>query len=246
MKLTDRLQILAGMVQNTEGTIADVGTDHGLIPIYLAKRFPDRKIYAMDVRKEPLQKAKCNAADHKVSSKIEFILSDGLKACLEEPIQTVIIAGMGGVLMERILKEGKSCFTDKTELILSPHGNADLVRKAIHQVGAKIEYERYIRESGQIYVILYAVAGKDELYSESEYIFGKQEKTTDIAVLTELWQKEKQEAEAVWRHLQTLPDNPALSSKKQKLQEQIADLTRYLNCSMTEKGEADGSIFGAK
>ena len=54
MKLTKRLQLIAGLVRNSSGVLADVGTDHGLIPIYLARRFPGREIYAMDVRERPL------------------------------------------------------------------------------------------------------------------------------------------------------------------------------------------------
>lgn len=228
MKLTERLQMIVDMAKNSEGTIADVGTDHGWVPIYFAQKYPKRKIYAMDVRKEPLQKARANARDYGVQERIEFKLSDGLKACLGERIDTLIIAGMGGVLMERLLKEGQRCFGANTELILSPHGNPDLVRKCLHQMGFRIEYERYLKELGQCYLILYARQGHDQAYSEAEYAFGKAELTPDDSLLKEMREKERMEMESVLTHLQSLPENPGIKEKKEKLKKTIDELIHLM------------------
>lgn len=211
MKLTERLQQIADLVQNPEGIIADIGTDHAHIPIYLAMKFPGRKIYGCDVNKGPLGKAKENIKGYGLSDQITLKLSDGLKAFLGEKISSLVIAGMGGALMTRILKEGASCFGENSELILSPHSEAYLVRKQIHQMGFRIEKEHYVKEAGQVYVILYARYGKDDKYSEMEYFFGKSATVVEKELQRQSNEKELREMQTVLKHLQML-DNKSKST----------------------------------
>lgn len=230
MKLTQRLQAIADLVQRQQGIIADVGTDHGLIPIALATRFANRKIYALDVRPGPLEKAKKNAAAHQLQERIEFKLSDGLQACLTEPIQTVIIAGMGGHLIERILSQGRDCLVNDTELILSPHSDLYFVRKVIHQLGFQIAAERYVKEANKIYPIIYAIFGPDISYSESEYWFGRMDKTVDKELLTEMRQTELNEMNNIYLHLNELAaDRVTINRKKQELAIKIKELTELMS-----------------
>lgn len=218
MKLTERLQQIADLVENQEGTIADIGTDHAHIPIYLAQKFPERKIYGFDVNKGPLKKAEENVAVYGLSGQIALKISDGLKGCLGETISSLVIAGMGGALMTRILKEGVSCLGSKSEMILSPHSEAHLVRRQIHQMGFRIVKEHYVKEAGQIYAILYTRFGQDESYSEMEYEFGKTEITVEKELQKQSQEKVKQEMSTVLACLS------ALENKSTSTLEKIQDL----------------------
>ena len=229
MKLTRRLQLIADLVSNSKGILADVGTDHGLIPIYLAKRFPGREIYGLDVRERPLLRAAANAASYGVPGQIHFLQSDGLAACRGRKLTTLIITGMGGIIMDAILQNGADCLTEKTELILSPHADRHLVRCCLHRLGYRIRQEHYLKEAGKYYAVIYADWGQDEPYSESEYYFGKAEKTKDTEILRELRQLELQELKLIWQSLKDAPpENSAAGQKKAEIERQIKGLEALL------------------
>ena len=229
MKLTRRLQLIADLVRHPAGILADVGTDHGLIPIYLAKRFPGREIYGLDVRERPLLRAAANAASYGVPGQIHFLQSDGLAACRGRKLTTLIITGMGGIIMDAILQNGADCLTEKTELILSPHADRHLVRCCLHRLGYRIRQEHYLKEAGKYYAVIYADWGQDEPYSESEYYFGKAEKTKDKEMLRELRQLELQELKLIWQSLKDAPpENSAAGQKKAEIERQIKGLEALL------------------
>ena len=135
--LSKRLKTVADLV--TRGNIvADVGADHGYVPIYLVEENISPYCYAMDVNEGPLSKAKINIAEHELEDKIETILSDGLDAFGERKADTIIISGMGGDLIVDILARAN----DFDELILSPHKRSDLVRKYLTDNEYKIIDEK--------------------------------------------------------------------------------------------------------
>ena len=106
MELSKRLAAIAGLV--TEGAaIADVGTDHGYVPIYLAETGKCERVIAMDVNSGPLERALGHIREHGLEQRIETRLSDGLKGLNAREADTMIAAGMGGGLIIRILSEGK-------------------------------------------------------------------------------------------------------------------------------------------
>ena len=106
MQLSLRLSAIADLV--TEGNrLVDVGCDHGYLPVYLIfeKKIP--QAIAADVGKGPLSRAKEHIHQYGLDNYIETRLSDGLKEIGKEEGDTLVIAGMGGPLMEKILTEGE-------------------------------------------------------------------------------------------------------------------------------------------
>lgn len=218
MKLTERLQVIADLVKNTDGILADVGTDHGHLPIYFAQR-QTRPIYAMDIRKGPLERARENARFFQVESQITFLLSDGLEACRSEKISTLIIAGMGGMMMEAILRSARDCFTDRTEMILSPHADIHLIRRCLPDIGFQIEKERILKENGKFYTVIYALVGREK-YNDAECYLGKFSKSEPKNLLLDLRAQELNEKRRIYRALQaSSEDNPEAKKKKQLLKE---------------------------
>lgn len=107
VKLSDRLRAVADMV--TPGLVlADIGTDHAYIPIYLTEQKRIPRAIAMDVNKGPLLRANTHIQEHALSGRIETRLSDGLTALRPGEAQSIVIAGMGGALTIRILKNAEA------------------------------------------------------------------------------------------------------------------------------------------
>ena len=105
MQISKRLEAVADMV--TSGCrIVDVGTDHGYIPIFLTEAGKITHAIAGDVNRGPLQKAVEHISQYGLEEQIETRLSDGLAAVQPGEADSIIIAGMGGPLTVRILKEG--------------------------------------------------------------------------------------------------------------------------------------------
>lgn len=160
--MSSRLHKVADMI--TPGlTVADIGTDHGYIPIYEVLTGRADYAYACDVAEGPLGRAKDNVSLYKVGDRVQTVLSDGLKGLsdLEDKVpQSIVIAGMGGSLICRILTEGEKVARRAKELILSPHSEWYEVRKFLHDNGYRIGDEDMLKEDGKYYVIIKAVHGR--------------------------------------------------------------------------------------
>lgn len=177
MDLSRRLQTVAQAV--TPGhRIADVGTDHGYVPIYLMKNRCSGKAIAMDVNRGPLERAGEHIEAEGLTGQIETRLSDGLDKLSPEEIDTVVIAGMGGDLICRILDRAPEFFQAETEFVLQPQSEWFKVRHLLHENGYRIESEWFLKEDGKYYAILKAVAAKEDVkealhYSEeTDYLYG--------------------------------------------------------------------------
>ena len=166
--LSKRLKTVADLVTPCE-KVADVGTDHGYVPIYLVKENICQFAYAMDVNEGPLNIAKSNIAEEGLEDKIEKILSDGFDSFGDRDADSVIIAGMGGDLIVDILARAKDYGFD--ELILSPHKRADLVRKFLSENGYKISDEKMVEDAKKFYPVIKAIKGESE-YDEVQLEYG--------------------------------------------------------------------------
>ncbi len=172
MQLSERLKSIISMV--TEGMIcADVGTDHGYVPISLIKEKTSPHVIAMDVNKGPLLIAEKNIKDAGFSEYIELRLSDGLKALKPGEAECVIISGMGGVLIKRILSDTPDVLNSVKEMILSPQSDIHEVRKYIGGNGFKIADETMLIDEGKYYTIIKAVRGEEDTYSDIELRYGR-------------------------------------------------------------------------
>lgn len=194
--LSKRLCAVAKMV--TENNIvADIGTDHGYVPIYLVKNNICPKAYAIDINVGPLKIAEKNIAMEGLQDKITTILSNGMDKLKSYMTDTVIIAGMGGDLIVDILTKGKNIEGIK-ELVISPHKRADLVRKYLCENNWVIIDEKMIIDSNKFYTIIKAFPGKeDRSYNSAEFKYGKLLLESKDSVLRIYLEKEKKMYEDV-------------------------------------------------
>lgn len=173
MELSKRLRAVAGLV--TEGaSVADIGTDHGYIPIYLAAHGTAGKVIASDINEGPLERARIHIQGQKdVCGKIETRRSDGLEAIKPGEADTMIAAGMGGGLIIRILEEGKDVTEQMKDLILQPQSEAGKVRSYLKGHGFVIVEEDMVEEEGKYYPMMRAEHGTAGTYTETELCYGK-------------------------------------------------------------------------
>lgn len=159
MKLSHRLETIASFVRRGS-KIADIGTDHGYVPIRLVEEGTAVSALAMDVRKGPLERACAHVREHGLTDRIELRLSDGLAALRPGEADCVIIAGMGGELVIRILEEGKELWDSVGQWVLSPQSDIDEVRRYLLKNGFSIEREVMVEEDGKYYTIMDVTADK--------------------------------------------------------------------------------------
>ena len=173
MQLSQRLSSVASMV--TAGNcLADVGTDHGYVPIYLYERQMIPRAIAMDINKGPLERARLHIAEYGYQNAIETRLSDGMAALKPGEADSVVIAGMGGPLMVKILSAYPEVTASLKELILQPQSEISEVRVWLYEQGYEIVEEHMVFEDGKYYPMFKAVKNPNvDKMTDLEYKYGK-------------------------------------------------------------------------
>ena len=149
MVLSRRLEVIASMISPCP-SVTDIGTDHGYLPIWLV--------------------------EHGIGKdRIELVLSDGLKDITpgeDSAKETLVIAGMGGETIVDILSGEKVKAHSYGAYVFSPHTKQEELRRYLGRDGYRITGERYITDSGKLYVVISAVNGEDACVTDADYRFG--------------------------------------------------------------------------
>ena len=203
IQLSKRMDRLAGLV--TAGNrLADVGTDHGYIPIALVQSGKIPSAIAMDINQGPLDRARDHIREQHLDTYITTRLSDGLTFLQDGEADTVLIAGMGGALTVHILEGGAHCLASVKELILQPQSEIWLVREWLCEHGYKITDEDIVLDEGKYYPMMRAVHGSMELPSRGEREYGNPALQRSIGVWSAYLRVEQGKTDAI---LKTLVDN---------------------------------------
>lgn len=219
--LSKRLTALANMV--TDGNrLADIGTDHGYIPIYLCQTGKIPSALAMDIGKGPLQQAQTHIAEHGLSEQIKTRLSDGMAALQFGEADTILITGMGGGLVMKILSEGAEKLTGKEELILQPQSEIALVREFLRVRNFQILNEDMILEDGKYYPMMKVSQQKAAeqtkiLPQEVADAFGPVLLQKRHPVLKEWLERELRTTNSVIEQLSAQPDHERIRNRMQQV-----------------------------
>ena len=219
MELSKRLQAVADLV--SEGlVVADVGTDHGYIPIYLIETKKSPKAFAMDVNKGPLLRAKEHIAEHGLETRIETRLSDGVRALKKDECDCVVVAGMGGALTIKIMEEGKDIFRNLKEFVLQPQSELQKVRAYLCENAYFIVEENMVLEDGKFYPMFRVINGQSEEYHAIELCYGKLLLEQKNAVLKNFLEKEKAVKELILSNLeQSFGEH--IETRRKEIQEEL-------------------------
>ncbi len=172
LNLNPRLRKIAELVPPNRCT-ADIGTDHGYIPIELVNKGVALQGIASDINKGPLLRAQANIQKHNLESSIETRLGSGLSTLSPGDAEVIIIAGMGGILISEILKASKDVVGSTKLLILQPMTAVTELRQYLAENSFKIESEHLAAEEDKLYNIIVASPDGSCQYTLTELYFGK-------------------------------------------------------------------------
>ena len=171
-KLSKRLLAAADFVRPSS-FIADIGSDHAYLPIYLSTLGKIRGAVASDINEGPVARAKINVASAHLQRKIATVLTDGLSGIDAYAPDDIFICGMGGELIASIIGAAPWTKDKKIRLILQPMTHAEKLRDFLNSEGFSIIGEKIVKEDKLYTVICAEYSGNTEEYSKIELIFGK-------------------------------------------------------------------------
>lgn len=170
LQLQPRLQLLAELIP-PNSRLADVGTDHGYVPVYLIQCGLINAAIASDIGAEPLQHAVNTATEYGVEG-IDFRLCPGLDAIAPVECDTILIAGMGGETIITILENAPWTKQGEHLLILQPMTKVELLRKWLADNGYTFTGERLVFDKDYLYPIMLVHGGVQPALSEAEQYGG--------------------------------------------------------------------------
>ena len=179
IRLTPRLSAAASLVRGG-GIIADIGTDHGYLPIYLLQSGKVTGAIAADIGKMPLKNAENSILNYGLQSEITLRLSDGLREFSENEVNEIVFAGMGGTLIAEKLAETPWAKNEKLHFIFQPQSRAEDLRQFLFENGFTINEEIATHEGRRIYIAFDAsYTGKIIDFDYADLFIGKLPHTED-------------------------------------------------------------------
>lgn len=178
-KLTPRLTLIASFVRGGS-RVADIGTDHAYLPVWLVNSGVSPNAVASDINEGPLERARLTASEYNASDKINFCLADGLDGVNSQQAEDIIIAGMGGELIAKIISNCDWIKDKSKHLILQPMTAQEELHKYLCENGFKIIKEDVACEKcgRKLYIVMsVAYSGIKQKYDSLSLICGTLPKT---------------------------------------------------------------------
>lgn len=231
--MSNRLETIASMANGGIG-VADIGTDHAYIPIMLRRIGYKGNIIAGDISKEPLEKARRNIENARLSDTVDLVLCDGLEGVECRKIDTVIVAGMGGDTITGILDRGlyempEWASRSDYKLILQPATKPEILRFWLVNNGFVITDERQTEENGVLYQIICAQPGESPKYMDAELYTGRTAQIKGSMYFDKLITMHIKRFESAVRSLENA-DKKSLIAWKNMLINMISELKKMKGC----------------
>ena len=227
MQLSARLEAVASLTKGSK-CLADVGCDHGYIPIYLILQDKIQKAIAMDINKGPLLRAQEHIRQYGLEDKIETRLSNGVSALKEGEADTVVVAGMGGALTIRILTEGDQVLKGVSALVLQPQSEIESVRRFLQEKDYAIVEEKMVKDEGKYYPMMRVLHGKQEPWTPEEYRYGKWLMEEKSPVFLEYLAKEERTYRKILEEIKRAGADPAREADVQENLQMVAQLLQSI------------------
>lgn len=213
LNLKGRLKLIADKVPKCN-VLADIGTDHAYIPIYLVQNGVCQKAIASDVKIGPVKMASNNISLYKLSEKIETRLGNGLDTIEINEADSIIIAGMGGTLLTELLEANKPKTVNADTLVLQPMNDLHVVRKWLYDNAFEIYDEEMVAEGPKMYFVLSAkFSGNKKQYSDFELYVGQRLIEKKDPLLGAYCRMKVQQIDRVLEQLEEMKENAALKSQ---------------------------------
>lgn len=228
IQLSQRLQAVADLAEDA-GVVADVGTDHGYIPLFLIACGKAQRAIAMDINEGPLQRAREHIRQYNQQERIETRLSDGLSKLRPGEAQTIVIAGMGGALMKRILTEGEATAHAADCLVLQPQSELPMFRRFLVEYGYRILREDMVYEDGKFYSMMAVkwtesdVGDNLQAMTEADFKYGPLLRARKHPVLRKYLLRQKEQKQKI---LECLGKNARqdVSERRAQIREELEEI----------------------
>ncbi len=170
IKLSQRLAAVAALVG--KGSVADIGTDHAMLPIRLVQDGHPGAL-ASDINEGPCQRARTNIYEWGLHGRITVVCAPGLAAVREYKPDNIVIAGMGGEMIASIIEASDYPMESRCRLVLQPQSMQDVLRRFLAHSGFIITDETVVEDAGKYYQVIAAVYdGIKRTFTDSEYKLG--------------------------------------------------------------------------
>jgi len=147
-----RIEAILGLLRPCR-LLADVGTDHGFVPVLAVQRNLAERAIASDLREAPIQLARRHISLAELTDRVDVVLGDGLLALENRGVDAVVIAGMGGELVRNLCEAAPHVLRDVRQLVLQPNQNAECVRLWARQNGWHLREETMLERRGRFFVV---------------------------------------------------------------------------------------------
>jgi tRNA (adenine22-N1)-methyltransferase len=210
-------------------SVADIGTDHAYIPIYLAQNFECEKVIATDAKLGPYQVAKENIKSFDLEDKIEVRLGQGLDVLKPHEIKTVVIAGMGGNTILEILEGNEGVRDSIVRFILQPMNASASLRKWLINNHFQIIDEKLIKDNDKFYEIIIIEAGQEVILDEFLLEIGPRLIEKESKYYRDFLHNKRRRWQQI---LSSLPeiDNLEVINKKKNLKNKLIRIQEVIRC----------------
>jgi len=225
IKLSKRLKAVADYVDKG-ARLADIGSDHAYLPTYLVQKNEVEFAVAGEVVKGPFEIAKNHVAQANLKENIQVRLANGLAAIENvDKIDTIVIAGMGGILISEILEAGKGKLSSVKRLILQANNHEDTLRQWLIEHQFVIKAEQILLEAGKFYEIIVAepTTNENPVLSANDLLFGPFLSKEKSVIFQQKWQKELNTLNKI---IDRLPDEQ--TEKREEVLTEIAKIKEVL------------------
>ncbi len=165
-----RLRMAAEFVRDGV-RVADIGTDHAYLPAYLVISGRVVSAIACDIGVGPLENAECTVREMCLTDKIELRLSNGLEKVDSSEVDDIVICGMGGELIARIIDDADWLKSKDKHLVLQPMSAVDDLRLYLARNGFKIHTEKLVKDGGRLYIIFSVYYDGEPFEPAEDYLY---------------------------------------------------------------------------
>ena len=181
--LDNRLALCASFVRKG-AMVADIGTDHAYLPVWLSLNGVINKALACDINEGPLRAGEATVNKYNLADKITLRLSDGLSRVCEDECDDIIIAGMGGELIAKIMSDCEWIKTEGKHYILQPMTKPEILTRYLYENGFEIiKQEACVCDTKHYTVMLVAYTGKVREFNEADCYIGKLDTSSQYSKL---------------------------------------------------------------
>lgn len=237
--ISDRLKLIASYVKK-ESKVADIGSDHALLPTYLIMNNIAEFCVAGEVNQGPFEAAKAQVKKTELEHKIDVRLGDGLAVLKQNEVDTICIAGMGGSLITKILQSGIERVQEVNRLVLQPNIGSEHIRRFFIEHDWEIIEENILEEDDKIYEVVVAEKG-DGLIPYNNLSLSEEWATRigpllwrkPTSTLLKKWEIELDKLNKIIESLGNSTDPEAIERRKQ-FQLELSQLEEILTCMRME------------